>query len=213
MLSKMFPQQGKTVPEIRFKGFTGDWEEIKLGDKVPVRGGFAFKSTCFRKKGIPILKISNILPSGEVGGNFDYYDEIEQDISISLPNNSAVIAMSGATTGKVSILKISENEKVYQNQRVGYFENKNLIDYSFISILVKSSLFERKMKSVLVAGAQPNVSPKEIDSFEFLIPKDKKEQKKIGEYFISLDELIINYDIQILKLQNIKKSFLAKMFI
>lgn len=213
MLSKMFPQQGQTVPEIRFKGFSGDWEQIKLGDKVPVRGGFAFISTSFRKKGIPILKISNILPSGEVGGNFDYYNEIEQDINVFLPNKSAVIAMSGATTGKVSILKISENEKIYQNQRVGYFENKNFIDYTFICTLVKSSIFERKLKSVLVAGAQPNVSPKEIDSFEFLIPKDKEEQSKIGNYFINLDELIINYDIQITKFQNIKKAFLAKMFI
>ncbi|KRB55488.1 restriction endonuclease subunit S [Flavobacterium sp. Root186] len=213
MLAKMFPQQSQTSPEIRFKGFVGDWEKIKLGDKVPVRGGYAFKSICFRKEGVPIVKISNILATGEVGGDFYFYDEIDKDIDISLPNGSAVIAMSGATTGKVSILKISENEKVYQNQRVGYFENKDLIDYSFISTLVKSSLFERKMKSVLVAGAQPNVSPKQIDSFEFLIPDNKEEQRKIGEYFNNLDKLISNHNIQIKKLNNIKKAFLAKMFI
>lgn len=191
----------------------GEWQEITLGDKVPVRGGFAFKSNSFRNEGIPIVKISNILASGEVGGNFDYYEELEQDYNISLPNNSALIAMSGATTGKVSILKISKNQKVYQNQRVGYFENKGIVDYSFISILVKSSIFEKKMKSVLVAGAQPNVSPKDIDSFQFLIPKDKVEQRKIGEYFLNLNELIINHELQITKLQNIKKAFLAKMFI
>ena len=44
--------------------------------------------------------------------------------------------------------------------------------------------------SVLVAGAQPNVSSKEIDSFEFVFPLNIEEQKKIGQYFANLDTLI-----------------------
>ncbi len=213
MLGKMFPKQGQLVPEIRFKGFEGNWIKYNLEQVSPIRGGFAFKSNEFKKEGVPILKISNILPTGEVGGRFDFYEEQQQDENFLLPNNSAVLAMSGATTGKVSILKINHNEKVYQNQRVGYFQNKGVVDYSFISVLFKSALFSDKMRSVLVAGAQPNVSPKEINAFEFYIPNSNDEQKKIGIYFNNLEELIRNYNLQITKLQNIKKAFLAKMFI
>jgi type I restriction enzyme S subunit len=69
------------------------------------------------------------------------------------------------------------------------------------------------MKSVLVAGAQPNVSPKEINAFEFYIPKNCDEQKNIGDYFNNLDDLIRNHNAQLIKLTNIKKGCLAKMFI
>jgi type I restriction enzyme S subunit len=213
MLVKVFPKNGNDLPEIRFDGFKEKWIKFNLGEVSPIRGGFAFKSNEFKKEGVPILKISNILPTGEVGGRFDFYDEQPQDENFLLPNNSAVLAMSGATTGKVSILKFKENKKVYQNQRVGYFQDKGVVDYSFISILLRSPLFSDKMKSVLVAGAQPNVSPKEINAFEFYIPNNSEEQKKIGTYFNNLDELIRNHNTQLVKLQNIKKAFLAKMFI
>jgi len=202
----------KNMPDIRFKSFSEKWEERMLGEIAPLRGGFAFQSARFCKKGIPIIKISNILPTGEVGGEFSFYKEQTHDENYLLPNQSALLAMSGATTGKVSILN-SSFKKVYQNQRVGYFEGKNTVDYLFISTLVRSHLFANKLKSVLVAGAQPNVSSKEIDSFEFNIPQKTEEQQKIGTYFKKLDKLLSLQKSQLEKLKNIKKACLEKMFV
>ncbi len=213
MLEKMFPKQGADLPEIRFNGFAGAWEVKKLGDVSPIRGGFAFQSKQYCEHGIPIVKISNILPTGEVGGNFDFYPEQENDESYTLPNQSILLAMSGATTGKVSILNKQNNIKVYQNQRVGYFVNKGVVDYSFISTIVRSNLFTIKLWSVLIAGAQPNVSPKEIDSFEFSFPKDITEQRKIGVYFQKLDKTISLHQTELEKLTNLKKACLEKMFV
>jgi len=51
---------------------------------------------------------------------------------------------------------------------------------------MRSQLFADQLSAVLVAGAQPNVSSKEIDGFEFMIPKSKDEQRWIGEYFTNL---------------------------
>lgn len=212
MLEKMFPKKGQTVPEIRFKGFEGDWDILELGEVSPIRGGFAFKSSEFREKGVPIVKISNILPSGDVGGEFDFYDIQDQDEQYLLPHKSAVLAMSGATTGKVSILINPSDTKIYQNQRVGYFQNLEKANYDFISTIVRSELFSRKINSVLVAGAQPNVSPKEINSFEFGFPKDPLEQEGIGQYFSSIDSLISSHQKQIQKLKNFKQSLSEKMF-
>ena len=182
-LQKMFPKNGAKVPELRFAGFADDWEERKLGDIAPLRGGFAFKSSKFRNTGVPIVRISNILSSGEVGGDFAYYDEQDKDDKYILPDKSAVLAMSGATTGKVSILSQTDYDKVYQNQRVGYFQSVDYIDYGFISTIVRSELFMMQLESVLVSGAQPNVSSKEIDSFNFMIPILVQEQQKIGSFF------------------------------
>lgn len=205
--------QQKNIPQIRFKGFTEEWEEKKLGETSPLRGGFAFQSIQFSEDGIPIVKISNILPTGVVGGEFDYYKEQDQDENYSLPNLSALLAMSGATTGKVSILKNPYNHKVYQNQRVGYFTDKGIVDYSFISTIVRSDLFAKKLHSVLVAGAQPNVSSKEIDSFEFNVPINIDEQSQLGTLFKQLDNLIDLQQQELEKLKQVKKGCLEKMFV
>ena len=212
-LQKMFPKNGAKVPELRFAGFADDWEERKLGDIAPLRGGFAFKSSKFRNTGVPIVRISNILSSGEVGGDFVYYDEQDKDDKYILPDKSAVLAMSGATTGKVSILSLTDYDKVYQNQRVGYFQSVDDIDYGFISTIVRSELFMTQLESVLVSGAQPNVSSKEIDSFNFMIPILVQEQQKIGVFFKKLDEIIALHQRKLDLLKEQKKGFLQKMFV
>ena len=213
MLQKMFPQNGEKVPEIRFSGFTDDWEQRKLGDVAPLRGGYAFKSSEYKKDGTPIVRISNILPDGSIGADFACYDDMENDENISLRNGDALLAMSGATTGKVSILKCKNTDKYYQNQRVGYFKRNIQYNYDFVSTIVRSDLFKEQLMSVLVAGAQPNVSSKEIDSFEFVFPLNIEEQKKIGQYFANLDHLITLHQRELENLQNIKKFMLGKMFV
>ena len=212
-LQKMFPKNGAKVPELRFAGFADDWEERKLGDIAPLRGGFAFKSSKFRNTGVPIVRISNILSSGEVGGDFAYYDEQDKDDKYILPDKSAVLAMSGATTGKVSILSQTDYDKVYQNQRVGYFQSVENIDYGFISTIVRSELFVMQLDSVLVSGAQPNVSSKEIDSFNFMIPILVQEQQKIGAFFKKIDDTIALHQRKLDLLKEQKKGFLQKMFV
>nr|WP_257964029.1 restriction endonuclease subunit S [Lactococcus lactis] len=212
-LQKMFPKNGAKVPELRFAGFADDWEERKLGDIAPLRGGYAFKSSKFRNTGVPIVRISNILSSGEVGGDFAYYDEQDKDDKYILPDKSAVLAMSGATTGKVSILSQTDYDKVYQNQRVGYFQSVDYIDYGFISTIVRSELFMMQLESVLVSGAQPNVSSKEIDSFNFMIPILVQEQQKIGSFFKQLDDTIALHQRKLDLLKEQKKGYLQKMFV
>lgn len=199
-------------PIIRFKGYQDDWEQRKLGEVAPLRGGYAFKSSEYKKDGTPIVRISNILPDGSIGADFACYDDMENDENISLRNGDALLAMSGATTGKVSILKCKNTDKYYQNQRVGYFKRNIQYNYDFVSTIVRSDLFKEQLMSVLVAGAQPNVSSKEIDSFEFVFPLNIEEQKKIGQYFANLDTLITLHQRKCDETKKLKKYMLQKMF-
>ena len=159
-----------------------------MGEVAPLRGGFAFKSGEYVS--VPIVRISNILSDGSVGADFAYYAEQNDDVAYSLSDGAALLAMSGATTGKVSILHTENTHKYYQNQRVGYFVPTSKCNYGFASILVRSQYFSEQLNSVLVAGAQPNVSSKDVDAFEFMVPVSKDEQKYIGQYFECLDNLI-----------------------
>ena len=205
-------KDAKNVPALRFKGYSDAWEKRKLGEISPLRGGFAFKSSEFKDKGIPIIRISNIKSDGKVGGDFVYYHEQEVDQSYLLPQRAALLAMSGATTGKVAILHKQHEGKYYQNQRVGYFSKVKDASYSFISVLIRSDLFLKQLKSVLVAGAQPNVSSKEIDQFIFSVPVTLNEQEKIGAFFEYLDSLIAATQHKIDALEQVKKALLQRLF-
>ena len=150
-----------------------------MGEIAPLRGGFAFKSSEYVRSGVPIVRISNILSDGNIGADFAYYSKQDNDGAYTLSDGAVLLAMSGATTGKVSILHANKAQKYYQNQRVGYFVPTTTCDYGFISVVVRSRYFSAQLDSVMVAGAQPNVSARAIDSFVFSIPTSQGEQNLI----------------------------------
>ena len=201
----------KTIlPKIKFKNFYEKWNRKKLQSIAPLRGGFAFKSEEFQDSGIPIVRISNIKFDGTVGGEFEYYSKINPDEKFVLRGRSILLAMSGATTGKIAMLD-SEKE-YYQNQRVGYFQNTGAVDYDFLSFILQTKEFTNQLNSVLVAGAQPNISSKEINSFVFYIPESLDEQFSIGSLFRTLDDLLASYKDNLANYQSLKATMLSKMF-
>ena len=198
------------LPKIKFKNFDEKWNRKKLHSIAPLRGGFAFKSEKFQNTGIPVVRISNIKFDGTVGGEFEYYSKIIPDEKFVLRGRSILLAMSGATTGKIAMLD-SEKE-YYQNQRVGYFQNTREVDYDFLSSVLQTKAFTNQLNAVLVAGAQPNISSKEIDSFEFCIPDSIDEQSAIGSLFRTLDDLLASYKDNLINYQSLKATMLSKMF-
>ena len=211
VMQKIFNQ------EIRFKDDDGsefcEWEEKKLGNICKLQGGFAFKSEQFRKSGIPIIRISNISNINNYidRENIVYYDAIPNDRNFSITNGDLIVAMSGATTGKASIYNL--NEKAYLNQRVGLFRaNKDKLYYGYLVQFVFSKLFYRQLDTVLVAGAQPNISSKDIEDFKFNLPC-LKEQIKIANFLSSIDSKIEQVQKQINSTKEFKKALLQQMFV
>ena len=200
----------KQSPKIINAKLASIWSKEKLRNIAPLRGGFAFKSEKFQNTGIPIVRISNIKFDGTVGGEFEYYSKIISDEKFVLRGRSILLAMSGATTGKIAML--DSEEEYYQNQRVGYFQNTGEVDYDFLSSVLQTKAFTNQLNAVLVAGAQPNISSKEIDSFEFCIPDSIDEQSAIGSLFRTLDDLLASYKDNLANYQSLKATMLSKMF-
>lgn len=198
------------LPKIKFKNFDEKWNRKKLHSIAPLRGGFAFKSEKFQNTGIPIVRISNIKFDGTVGGEFECYSKIISDEKFVLRGRSILLAMSGATTGKIAML--DSEEEYYQNQRVGYFQTTGEVDYDFLSSVLQTKAFTNQLNAVLVAGAQPNISSKEIDSFEFYIPDSIEEQSAIGSLLRTLDDLLSSYKDNLTNYQALKATMLSKMF-
>ncbi len=198
------------VPKIRFKGFEGEWKTALIGDIAPVAGGYAFLSNLFVLTGIPVVRISNILESGIVGGEFANYKMLKGDESFRLYNGDAVIAMSGATTGKVAVVR--NTQFMYQNQRVGKFTKTGKVDYGLLTVIVSSQKFRKDLVKLLTYSAQPNASSRDIDSIIEFIPNNRQEQKQIASYFTHLDSLISASTYRLASLKQVKEASLQAMF-
>ena len=187
-------------------------KEKSIGASFSVQGGYAFKGELFQKTGIPIIRISNINDNNVDLTDLIFYDSnIHIDLKFIIKNGDILIAMSGATTGKIG--KYNNEKIAYLNQRVGKFTQKNNdADMGYLYQLLSSEYFTKGLKNLLVAGAQPNISPSDIESIILPFP-DLKYQEKISNLFSKIDVLINKQNAIFIKLLSIKQGLLQQMFI
>ena len=213
MLSKMFPQAGQRVPEIRLDGFEGEWEIVKLGDNCRIITGGTPRTGVkefWNPKEIPWMS------SGEI--NKKILNETEEMIScIGLENSSAkwvkqnsvliALAGQGQTRGRVAINKIP----LTTNQSIAAIETNNNIDFLFLY----TDLGRRYDELRLISsgdGTRGGLNKMIISSLELNIP-GIEEQQAIGSYFSNLDNLINSHQEKISQLETLKKKLLQDMFI
>ncbi len=190
------------------------WEEKKLGEVCNFQNGFAFKSRLFKPSGFPILRISNIQNDGIsyrrlvffdkslYKENFDKYQIIKGDL---------VIAMSGATTGKLAIS--DANETFYMNQRVGRFDPKNSLSKKYLYYFMSTRIEENLRISS--GAAQPNLSTEQIRNFEIPLPtlsEQKSLVKKLDALSAEAKKLEAIYRQKLADLEELKKSVLKRAF-
>ncbi|HLV40230.1 restriction endonuclease subunit S [Xanthomarina sp.] len=206
MLTKMFPQNGASVPEIRFKGFDGEWERKSLDDICDTYSG-GTPSVGYREYyngKIPFIR------SGEINSNktqlFISEKGLKESSAKLVDRDCILYALYGATSGEVGISKLSGaiNQAILAIQP---YEGYNNI---FISEWLKRE--KKNIITTYLQGGQGNLSGNIIKSLILDIP-NQTEQEKIGDYFKNLDDLIENHKEQLNKLNNIKKACLNKLFV
>ncbi|GKR54684.1 restriction endonuclease subunit S [Aeromonas caviae] len=187
-----------------------DWEALPLGGICKVQGGFAFKSERFKKTGVPILRISNI-QSGYLDVNEVVYYSVGEKIpkQFEVNDGDALIAMSGATTGKVGIY--NENGVAYLNQRVGKFVLHGNADIRYIQHVVGSDLYKIALNNMLEQGAQPNISSSQLERIVIRKPTIEIEQKIIADVLSDTDKLIACLAQLIAKKQAIKTATMQQL--
>ena len=198
MLEKMFPRDGKNVPEIRFSGFTEAWEQRKLGEVVQITMGQSPSGSTYSDvpsdyilvQGNTDLENGWVKPrvwTTEITKQADAGDLI---MSVRAPAGSMGKTAYKAVIGR-GVAAIKGNEFIYQ-------------------LLVKMDK-EGYWKKDSTGSTFASLNSDSIKNAEIKIPFDD-EQKQIGEYFHNLDNLITLHQREVEKLQNIKKSCLEKMF-
>ncbi|WP_259326159.1 restriction endonuclease subunit S [Phocaeicola plebeius] len=170
-----------------FKVPTG-WIMCKLGEICALENGYAFSSDDYKQQGIPLVRISNI-SDNTINLNGCVFVKKEVDDRFIVKNGDLLIALSGATTGKMGVY---ENENIaYLNQRVGNLKiKKNVLLPEYRNYYMFSQI--EKILKLAYGGAQPNISSKIICELQFLLPplmEQKRIVQKIEELYSYFDNI------------------------
>ena len=201
MLEKIFPKQGETLPEIRFKGFSEEWEEIELSEEVTFINGRAYSQEELQGKGkYTVLRVGNFYTNSSW-----YYSDMELGDKYYADYGDLLYTWS-ASFGP----HIWNGDRVIYHYHIWKLELSENIDKLFLLHLLD---FDReKILSGSNGSTMIHITKSAMDAKKVFIPK-KDEQIAIGKYFQKLDALITQHQQQITKLNNIKQACLRKMFV
>ena len=214
MLEKMFPREGKNVPDIRFSGFTEDWEQRKVTELGKIYIGLVTTMTAhYTDEGTLLIRNSDIKD-----GKFEFGEKpIFLEKSFAMANESRmhqigdVITVHTGDVGTSAV--ISENE----DKSIGFATivtrpNKTIIDPSYLCTFLNTERHKKWAVAISTGDGRTNYNLG--DYFELVVPVPSiKEQKQIAMFIENLNNLITLHQRKLEKLKNIKKSCLEKMFI
>lgn len=195
----------RKVPELRFDGFDGEWEEKKINDLAEFYSGGTPTSNnrSYYNGSIPFIR------SGEIHSNTTELYISEEGLSNSsakmVNKGDLVYALYGATSGEADIIKMSG--AINQAILAIILED----EYNPIFILNYLNKSKNYILSKYLQGGQGNLSGQIIRNIEIALPKSS-EQEKIGDLFSKLDDLIEIQEGKVAKMEDLKKSMLQKMF-
>ena len=213
MLDKMFPPNGVSVPEIRFKGFTDPWEQRKLEEYLEVSG---------QKNLEGIYTKEDVL---SVSGDFGIVNQIEfQGRSFAgasvanygvVETGDIVYTKSPLKSNPYGIIKANKGKNGIVSTLYAVYKPKQSANPEFVQIYFEQDArMNNYMHPLVNKGAKNDmkVSAENALKGQIVFP-DIKEQRTISEFFRNLDTLITLHQRKLEKLQNIKKSCLEKMFV
>ena len=207
MLQKMFPKKGASTPEIRFPGFTEAWEQRKLFELGEIMTGSTpstSKSEYYSADGIPWVTPSDI-DAQTISDTPRRLSEEGIKVGRVVPANT-ILCTCIASIGKNTLLTV----KGSFNQQINSLTPNENNDAYFL--LTESEIWSNTMKRMAAAGTMQIVNKTEFSELLTMVPK-LAEQKKIGEYFHNIDNLITLHQRKCDTLKELKKGMLQKMFV
>lgn len=184
----------------------------ELSEVVNIDGGYAFKSDEFVQNKTPIIRIGNIVDGNvEIDYSIGYDTKNKNLDKYLIKKNNILIAMSGATTGKLAMYR--NNDIALLNQRVGRFNviDNNMLYNDYLYYYLRSDFVQGKIKVMASGCAQPNISPKQLLSIHIPVPP-LEAQKKIVKVLEKAEKALEKRKEAIRLLDELVKSRFVEMF-
>lgn len=186
-LKKMFPIKGQSVPEWRFQGFSGDWEQRKLNEITDVRDG-THDSPKYVQEGHPFITSKN------VSNGFINYDDVQYvtDEDYEKINKRSKVDVHDILMGMIGTignLALISKKPDFAIKNVALIKYTGDIEYKYLYQALQADCVTSQLSTGMDGGTQKFVSLKKIRELDIPFPEEC-EQKKIGAYFSNLDTLI-----------------------
>ena len=225
MLEKMFPQNGSSYPEIRFKGFTDPWEQRKFGEvfmslqnntlsRAELNDEFGAAQNIHY--GDVLIKYDEILDVSKEPLSYIEKQSIADKFKTSYLQNGDVIIADTAedeTVGKCTEIEGLTDQKVISGLHTMPVRPNRKFASGFLGFYLNSAAYHDQLKPLMQGIKVTSISKGAMQDTVVKFPLDLKELEQIGIYFGGLDHLITLHQRELEKLQNIKKSLLEKMFV
>ena len=214
MLQKMFPQNGEKVPEIRFDGFTEDWEQRKLGEVCEIKDSARIPNSEWSESGIPYIRASDVTNENTDGVLFISQERYEfYKNRTGAPTKNDVLFNGGGEIGK-SLLITDEKPIYVQGGAVLYArtsKSRELVG-QYLKTYFETTNAKSYIDAASAGGTMRHFTLKPSQKMRILMPS-VEEQEKIGGYFVNLDRLITLHQRKCNELKEIKKYMLQNMFV
>ena len=202
----------KKSPQLRFEGFTDDWEERKFSNLAEVRRGLTYKPSDVQKYGIRVLRSSNIAEDTFLIKSDDVFVNKEAVKIDKVKNGDILITSANGSSrlvGKHALIEGIENDTVHG----GFMLVARAEKPEFVNAIMSSSWYS-KFINIFVSGgngAIGNLSKSDLEDQKVYVPSEI-EQTKIGLFFKGLDDTIALHQRKLDLLKEQKKGYLQKMF-
>lgn len=214
MLQKMFPKDGEKVPEIRFSGFTSDWEQRKLSDIYGSIGN-AFVGTAtpyYAEQGHFYLESNNV-KDGQINHNSEVFinDEFYEKQKDKWLHTGDMVMVQSGHVGHAAVIS-EELDNTAAHALIMFRNPKEEIEPYFLNYEYQTDKAKKKIENITTGNTIKHILASDMQEFVVDVPK-YEEQKVIADYFRNLDHFITLHQQKCKQLQIIRKFMLQNIFL
>lgn len=220
MLKKMFPKNGETTPEIRFKGFTDDWKEEKLVNLIKLNKSQEVKRENLTniRNGYYVLGMRTFSKDGYLDKSKDFWYNLpvedNPDLFLNIGEFAMIDADMDSELSKIGkVLMNASDEKYLLNSHICKVSLKNENDYNYLFSVMSTPYTNKLLKKEANGSIAKGILNKDVYKQKVLVTEDKKEQELIGDFFYQLEKEIYLIEQKLETYKSFKKAMLQKMFI
>lgn len=217
MLQKMFPENGKCVPEIRFSGFSDDWEQRKLSEiAIEKLSNGIMNNQANDETGLRHINVINMYDPDKIHPEKLTFSNYDEDAVKKCNVEWGDIFLTRSSLKPEGIAEsnvlLDSGRFVYDDHLIRLKLDKEKYDPFFVKLNLSGSIFKRQFIARAKTTAFTTIGQEDIAECFGLFP-EKEEQEKIGTYFSNLDHLITLHQHKCDELQKLKKFMLQNMFV
>ncbi|WP_144903513.1 restriction endonuclease subunit S [Leuconostoc mesenteroides] len=201
----------KMTPQIRFQGFTDDWEERKLGELASFSKGNGYTKNDLVEFGDPIILYGRLYTKYEtVIEKVDTFVN-KKDKSIISEGSEVIVPASGESSEDISRASVVGKSGIILGGDLNIIKPVNYIDSIFLALTISNGSQQKEMSKRAQGKSVVHLHNSDLKQVNILYPK-LEEQQKIGSFFKQLDNTIALHQRMLDLLKEQKKGFLQKMF-